>query len=205
MIVNYQLYFCGMKSGELFNERTMLWAPYKKIGIVLDVDNGISISDLKSEINKHNDICIDICEEIISLYIFYNGFFIKINKNKTLSDISYELNIDELNLCSIVVDGGASLRGDKYLYVVHPNENIHKHTPHVHVKHDDDCVRYNLETIQRFEKDKLPNYYKRDEKKIIKPFIEKNRDFFMNNWALYNDGYEYPEIDAEGRAYYEGS
>ena len=93
-----------------------------------------------------------------------------------------------------------SCRG--YRFVVHPNEEIHKHTPHVHVENDDCSVRYSLVSLKRFEQDKVPRNYLRDEKKIIRPFLENNRKKLLEYWNLSINGYTTPIINEKGQQYY---
>ena len=61
-------------------------------------------------------------------------------------------------------------------------------------------ISSNVKTLQPI--DSLVNPHKRDNKKIILPFLKENQKELMGLWQLYMDGYTSPEITQEGQQFY---
>jgi len=73
------------------------------------------------------------------------------------------------------------------------------------VKKNGKSVRYHLDTLKRFEKDDFPREYKRDEKKIILPCIERNLTELIELWNYNMNGYITPDLGENGCQYYKES
>ena len=91
------------------------------------------------------------------------------------------------------------------MFIIHPDEDIHKNTPHVHVRRDDEETRYYLESLERFPNDKVSRRFLKDEKKRIKPYLLKNKEKLYEYWNLYMNGYTTPAMNEEGKQYYKES
>ena len=72
--------------------------------------------------------------------------------------------------------------------------------PHVHVVKDDESVRYSLVTLERI--DKCSRSFLRDEKKKIRPALEKYLPRLQEYWTAAMNGYRPPEFDFHGKQYY---
>ena len=134
-------------------------------------------------------------------YIKYGKYLVGCKVDRSLSQIKVDLGVENICIELFVYGGGASIVCNGYLFVVHPNEDVHKHSPHVHVNHDGYSVRYSLVTFERYPDDVCSREYIRDEKKIILPFIKKRYSFFMDNWNKAQKGYEMPAVDERGVQY----
>ena len=134
------------------------------------------------------------------VYIRHRDYLLGLREDKTLSSIfDYFVKVP-LELIFFIV-GGASIHNETdYRFTVHPNEDIHRYMPHVHVSKDDIEIRYSLETLQPI--DPLVNPHKRDNKKIIIPFLKKKQKELMEFWQLYMDGYTSPQITQGGQQFY---
>ena len=135
------------------------------------------------------------------LYIQTTDTLFGLREDKLLEDIFDYFSTNNIQFAYFLV-GGASLHYMGYKFVVHPDEDIHRNTPHVHICKDDNSVRYSLVTLERFKQDYMPRIYARDEKKIIMPYLRKNQDKLMEYWNHYINGYTVPYEDAKGRQYY---
>lgn len=100
----------------------------------------------------------------------------------------------------IVISGGASFVSRGFRFVVHPNEDVHKNMPHIHVIKDGNSARYSLETFKIIDANgrKAADYFKREEKKKILPVLREQYDWFIKNWNLYQKGYVPSEINEDG-------
>ncbi len=157
----YKCKFCHELNGEcLFSELiSMAFNEYK----FQSENNTYSIEELYSYSKQ---------------YIRYGNYFVGCISDKPMDLIGRELGIDKIYIEIFVFEGGASLQSHGYTFIVHPNEDIHKYSPHIHVKRDEYSVRYSLDTFERYEQDNYSREYLRDEKKIIIPFLKKNSSFF---------------------------
>lgn len=75
--------------------------------------------------------------------------------------------------------------------------------PHVHVSKAELEIRYSLETLQPM--DLLINPHKRDNKKIITPFLQHNHEKLLEMWILNTMGYSTPEINQDSQQFYSES
>ena len=135
------------------------------------------------------------------VYIITQEALIGMQQDKTIVELFEYFSTEEIHLVYFLV-GGASIHCSGYRFTVHPKEEIHRHMPHVHVCKDGESVRYSLDTLERFEQDKLPREYKRDEKKVIIPYLLKNQTKLMGYWNHYMNGYTVPDEDEHGLQYY---
>ena len=140
-----------------------------------------------------------------NVYIKQNHSLLAFQSDKRISDVFDFFKKRKLEIVYVFVAGGTSTWCSGYQFVVHPNEAVHKHKPHVHVVKDDMSVRYSLETLERFPQDVFSREYKRDEKKIIIPALKKNQKKLWDYWNCYMGGYCSPTIDCQGKEYYKES
>ena len=136
-----------------------------------------------------------------SIYIKTDVGLIGLTVDKNIEDIYCYFKQDFIDLVFFVV-GGASLHCNGYSFTVHSNEDIHKNTPHVHVRRDDEETRYYLDSLERFANDKVSHRFLKDEKKIIKPFLRANKELFYKYWDMSINGYTTPHINEDGKQYY---
>lgn len=135
------------------------------------------------------------------VYISTPDALIGMQEDKTFHELFEYFSSENIQLVYFLV-AGASIHCSGYRFTVHPNEEIHRNTPHVHVCKENMSVRYSLDTLERFERDDVPREYARDEKKIILPYLRKNQDKLMAYWNHYINGYTVPYEDECGRQYY---
>lgn len=131
-----------------------------------------------------------------NIYIEHKGYLFGLQEDKSFRDIVSQLKKHVIIFDYFYVPGGASREHQGYCFIVHPDESVHKFSPHVHVKKNGVSPRYSLTTFRRFSNDKYTRDHIRDEKKIIVPFLKKNRDWFYSKWDLYMKGY-IPPIETE--------
>jgi hypothetical protein len=136
-----------------------------------------------------------------NIYIKHKGYLIGLQEDKSLSDVFSYFKKNILEFDYIYVAGGASREYHGYQFIVHPKEDIHRYTPHVHVKKDSVALRYYLETFERFKGDKHLREHDRDEKKIIIPFLEQNKKWLWEEWDMYMNGYTPPIVTESGKQY----
>lgn len=211
--LKFNIYVCGM-SEETFSKQIMIYRPIDTTTKTFSQEDlselGIDyVSDLVEEIKRDRAMGEVLGEwglENIStktIYIQYQDCLLGLLENKTISDIFDYFNSEKLELAYFLV-GGASIHNEtSYRFTVHPNEDIHRYMPHVHVSKDDVEIRYSLETLQPI--DSLVNPHRRDNKKIILPFLKKNQEKLLGFWQLYMDGYASPAITQEGQQFYSES
>lgn len=136
-------------------------------------------------------------------FIKYGKYLVRCPSNKSIKEISNDLGMNNIDIEIFVYGGGASLQCHGYLFIVHPDEDVHKYSPHVHVKRDDYSVRYSLDTFERYKDDRCSREFIRDEKKIIIPFLKENNKILSDFWKKAQKGYEMPMIDEHGVQYCE--
>ena len=203
-------------SDENFSEKIMIYKPCNHFNLNFEFDNNdlsmIKVNDLISLIKQRvKEENLDVMEwvenrlNISNIYIKNEDTLLSLLDDKTLLDIFDYFNAENLEILSICVWGGASIYCDGYKFVVHPDEDIHKFTPHVHVKRDDEETRYFLDTLKRFPNDNFSRMFQRDEKKKIIPFLKKNQNKLLEWWDFYMNGYATPIEDEMGRQYYKES
>ena len=208
--LTFSVHICGTNE-KTFSEQIMIYRPHytetrvfsqkdlEQLGIVY-------VSDLIEYIkhdNKMREVLGEWGLETIDaekVYIRHRDYLLGLREDKTLSSIFDYFGKVPLELIFFIV-GGASVHNETdYRFTVHPNEDIHRYMPHVHVSKDDIEIRYSLETLQPI--DPLVNPHKRDNKKIIIPFLKKKQKELMEFWQLYMDGYTSPQITQGGQQFY---
>ena len=196
-----------MASDRTFSDKIMIWEPLNKCAETFDF-NKLKITTVNEFINlvknQESEFLGEYGTENLSIdriYIQAADILIGFREDKKLDNVFNDFSTDDLQLAYFIV-GGASIHCMGYKFVVHPNEDIHRNNPHVHVCKDDDSVRYSLLTLERFKKDYMPRTYARDEKKIIIPYLKKNQAKLMNYWNLYINGYTVPVEDEYERQFY---
>lgn len=138
-----------------------------------------------------------------TVYIQHHGYLLGMREEKTISEIFRDLETSRLEFAYFIV-GGASIHNEtSYRFTIHPDEKIHEHLPHVHVSKAGVEIRYSLETL--LPMDSLVNPHKRDNKKIITPFLQRNQERLLEMWSYYTKGYTTPEITQEGQQFYSES
>lgn len=204
--ITFTAYICGI-SENTFSDKIMIYQPlsnYKKSYTYEEITHktvneflGIIKKDAIEFLGEHGT------ENLVAerVYISTIDAFIGMQEDKTFAELFEYFASESIQLVYFLV-GGASIHCSGYRFTVHPNEDIHRNTPHVHVCKDNMSVRYSLDTLGRFEQDELPREYKRDEKKIIKPYLLKNQQKLMEYWNHYMNGYTVPDEDECGRQYY---
>lgn len=214
--VIFKIHICGM-SKRNFARNIMIYKPYKTFRTVFHSKNteGLlkyKVSELIEKFKKSKEFAIfnenyysieDL--NLKDIYIKNRGTLLSLQADKYILDAFKFFKTNKIEIVYIFVAGGASIYCSGYQFIIHPNEDIHKNTPHVHVKKDDMSVRYFLETLERFPNDIYSREYKRDEKKIIIPGLRKNQKKLWDYWKYYMEGYNPPEIDCQGRQYYKES
>ena len=212
-MVTFTVYCCGM-SDKSFSDRTMIYKPHRAFceKFVIDsADKRTTLTDIirlyKDRVRMIDDAYLKLVIEDISvdrLYIQTPDILWGITKNEYILNMFDYWETNELNLCFFLV-GGASIHCEGYFFLVHPNEDIHRFTPHVHVRRDDEETRYRLDTLERFPKDNISKRFLKDEKKIIKPYLRKHQEILLDFWNKYMDGSSSPGVDVRGRQYYRES
>ena len=204
--ITFSAYICGM-SENTFSDKIMIYEPlakYEKIFVYEEITE-ITVNEFLNTIKKDADefLCEYGVEKLAAerVYICVPDALIGMQEDKTLAELFEYFSTDNIKFAYFLV-GGASIHCSGYRFTVHPNEEIHRNTPHVHVCKDGKSVRYTLDTLERFEQDKLPRDYKRDEKKVIVPYLLKNQTKLIGYWNYYMNGYTVPDEDEYGRQYY---
>lgn len=208
--LKFNVHICGM-SEETFTEQIMIYRPDHTITKVVsqkEADTlGITrISDLIEHI-KHDHAMSEALGtwglqtiSIETVYIYHRDYLLRLRENKEISELFDYFHSDSLELHFFIV-GGASIHNEKsYRFTVHPNEDIHRHMPHVHVSKGGVEIRYSLETLQPI--DPLTNPHRGDNRKSIIPFLRANQEKLLELWQLYMDGYASPQITQEGQQFY---
>ena len=136
-----------------------------------------------------------------NIYFRRDDYLVGLQDDKELSVIFKDFQTDYLSMVYLYVAGGSSLNYMGFKFEVRSREQIHAYRPHVHVIRDDVSVRYSIETFERFAKDKFSRVHAKHEKKRILPFLEENKDRFMEFWNLAMKGYLPPQIGEDGCQY----
>ena len=204
--ITFVAYVCGM-SEHTFSDKVMIYAPlsnYKR-SYTYEENTPKTVNEFLSIIRKdaieflgEYDVKNLVAERV---YISTPDVLIGMQEDKTFVELFEYFASENIQLVYFLV-GGASIHCSGYRFTIHPNEDIHRNTPHVHVCKNNTSVRYSLDTLERFEQDKLPREYKRDEKKIIFPYLLNNQEKLMGYWNHYMNGYTVPDEDECGRQYY---
>ena len=210
MVIRFHLYFCGI-SEETFTKQIMIYQPNFSIERIYSAGNleqlGIStVSGLTEHMKQSQEIQENLgdwgMENFIweHIYILYQDYMLGLNEDKSLKDICRYLNADHLELAWFQV-GGASLHNENgYTFTVRSKEHNHQHLPHVHVSKAGAEARYALETLETL--DTLTQPLKRDDKTVIRPFLQKNQNRLKEMWCHNMSGYYTPSLSEEGKQYY---
>lgn len=212
----FRIHLCGM-SEKTFSKKIMIYKPFNTVKKVFSIkncnDNGIVyISDLINFIVTNtkdiNSLLGDYGTENFnyrSIYIRHKDYLLGLQKDEPLKELFAFFKSSKIEIDYISVLGGASIHCNGYMFIIHPNEEIHKYQPHVHVIKNGISVRYSLDTFERFEHDTPGREHQRDEKKIIIPTIKKNQNRLYDFWNKYMNGYIPPAEDENGKQYYKES
>lgn len=212
--IRFTAYFCGM-SEELFADNILIYKPYgsyektyydqdfalsEKVSNIMErfkvdaINDGNALEDWESE-----NLQID------TIYIRTEDALLGLQSDKLLSDVFAYFRSDRIEFVYVCVHGGASFMREGYRFIVHPNEEVHRYHPHVHVKRNDDETRYSLVTLTRFPNDSYSREFRRDEKKVIVPYLKKNQKKLRRYWDYYINGYIPPEENSDGMQFYKES
>ena len=204
-------------SRKSFTKKIMIYKPHSTVRKVFSLNNCndcgiVYISDLINHIVANlsdiQSLLGDYGMENFnyrSIYIRHKDYLLGLQNDKSLAEIFYFFGKNKVEIDYILVLGGASIHCNGYRFIVHPNEEIHRYHPHVHVYKNDVSVRYSLDTFKRFEQDIPSREHKRDEKKIIIPALKKNVKRLYGFWNQYMSGYIPPDEDENGKQYYKES
>lgn len=212
--IEYTIYLVAGMSEETFSPVIMVDKPYAEImtsftwqelaalGIrrVSDLIDHIKTKrwDMEAEIGSFG--MENFCYQ--NTYLMRDGYLVGLEDNKEIDSIFEDFQTDSLSFAYLYVAGGASRHHMGYKFVVHlSREDIHANDPHVHVERDGVSVRYSLVTFERKSPDEPTWAHRRDEKKIIIPYIKNNRDILMGYWDLAMKGYRPPQLDEQGHQY----
>ena len=194
-------------SENTFSEKIMIYEPISKYEKIFCYEE-LEVKTVNEFLNFVKKVAAKSLGEygaehlnIERIYIHTKDTLFGLQEDKLLEDIFNYFSTDNIQFAYFLV-GGASLHCMGYRFVVHPDEDIHRNTPHVHVCKDDKSVRYSLVNLERFKQDSIPRTYARDEKKIIMPFLRKNQTKLMRYWNHYINGYTVPFEDEQERQYY---
>lgn len=212
-ILRFHFYFCGMNE-ETFSDQIMIYKPNSSIlrSFTADTLQELSIvyiSELIDFLKKDKVISEKLGVwglgqfSITTVYIQYHGYLLGLQEDKTISSVFRDFETHQLEFAYFVV-GGASIHNEtSYKFIIHTNENNHKYMPHIHVSKGGVEIRYSLETLLPI--DPLINPHKRDNKKIITPFLQHHQEQLLEMWRYYTKGYTTPEITQEGQQFYSES
>lgn len=212
--IEFTIYLIAGMSEETFSPGIMVDKPYAEIRASFTsqelAELGIQkVSDLIDHIKmKHSDMEAEIgaygmenfCYQ--NTYLMQDDYLIGLEDDKEIDYIFEDFQTDSLSFAYLHVAGGASRHHMGYKFVVHlSREDIHANDPHVHVERDGVSVRYSLITFERKTRDETTWAHRRDEKKIIIPYLKRNRDILMGYWDLAMKGYRPPQVDEQGHQY----
>ncbi len=212
-IISFNIYFCGM-SDENFSDKIMIYKPNYSITKKYDIESLneseiFTIGELIDYIKTDDTIKKSIGDwgmenlSHLTIYIKYKDYLLGLKEDKIVSNIFDYLNTDQLEFAYFLV-GGASIHNEtSYRFTVYSDEKIHEHMPHVHVSKAGKDVRYSLDTLLAM--DPLTNPHKRDNRKIIAPFLKKNKFKLLEMWHHNMNGYSTPEITEEDQQFYSES
>lgn len=211
--LHFNIYFCGMND-ETFTDQIMIYKPNNSITKTYIVEHleklGIFRMSELADSMKNSEMLRESLgtwgtENLgySTIYIKYKEYLLGLKEDKAISDIFNDLNTDELEFAYFLV-GGASLHNETgYRFTIHSDEKIHEHMPHVHVSKAGVDVRYSLDTLLPI--DPLVNPHRRDHRKTIVPFLEKNSAQLLEMWRHNINGYHTPELAEDGSQFYRES
>ena len=204
------IYFCGM-SDETFSEQIMIYKPHGSITRcfsekTLQQSGIVYISDLLNHLKRDTYIKERLSKQsldklaVSKIYIQNHDCLLGLREDKPLSTVYNDFDAPCLEFACFFVAGASIHNETSYRFTIHPDEKIHEHMPHVHVSKGEVEIRYSLETLLPI--DPLVNPHKRDNKKIITPFLKRNHKKLLELWNYYTRGYSVPQITQEGQQFY---
>jgi len=208
--IEFKVHFCGM-SEELYAEHCMIYKPCHSLTRTYSLDeladrSIVSISQLIQYIKTDKQIKDHLGEweteqfNVQAVFFKHQNYLLGLQEDKTVKQVFEELNTDIVQMRFFVV-GGASFHCERgYLFIVRSKEKGHEHMPHVHVEHGEAMVRFSLETLQPI--DDMMQPHKRDYKKIILPFLKKNKSKLMEQWNKNIKEYTTPVLSDNGDQFY---
>ncbi len=210
--ITFEIHCVVGMNDEFFSQDILIRKP--KISVIFSFDEedldiaGISyISQLIYHIKTVNCCVESLISEfgmenfsVLTTYIKRHNYLLGIVDDKTIEQVFLDFQTDHLTFLHFYVRGGGSIECNGYRFVVHSDEIIHKHMPHVHVIKGEESVRYSLVTLERI--DDCSHEFKRDEKKIILPALKKNLSRLQEYWIAAMGGYRPPEFDFNNKQYY---
>ncbi len=211
--LQFHIYFCGMNE-ETFTDQIMIYKPNSSISRSFTMEIlfqlrlvhvGELIDYLKTDSDVRKELGIGGLENfnISTVYVRYRDCLLGLREDKAISEVFLDFDTHQLEFAYFVV-GGASIHNEtSYRFTVHTDEKIHEHMPHVHVSKAGVEIRYSLVTLLPI--DPLVNPHKRDNKKVITPFLRHNYERLLEMWRCYAKGYVTPEITQEGQQFYSES
>lgn len=210
--VTFTVHSSTGSSNEFYSRHILIDKPKMSISFYfneedLEAVNIQRISQLVHEVKTTNR-CV---EEMLSdwgmenltfqtTYIKRKDHLLAFEQDKLLDEVFSDFRTTHLELIHFCVSGGGSVECNGYRFRVWPNEEAHRHMPHVHVMKGDENVRYSLVTLERI--DNCSRDYLRDEKKKILPALKKNLPKLQEYWTASMGGYRPPEFDFTNRQYY---
>lgn len=204
--ITFSIYVCGMNRHTV-TQKIMIHAPYAMYEKTFYGNDLASktISDIIQIVGK--DAAAFLTEHGVKLSwehvcIRTSSALIALQEDKKLDEIFTYFSTDDIQFAYFFIVGGASIHCGGYRFTVHPDEDIHRNSPHVHVYKDGKNARYSLNTLKRFPDDNILREFIRDEKKIILPYLKKNQEKLMGYWNHYMNGYTFPAEDVDGNQYY---
>ncbi len=210
----FKAYVCPM-SEELFSDRIMIYKPSVCLEHSYECGQDFTQDTCVSALtDRFRAVLADqamfgswAMEQLgfDTVYVQTADVLLGLREDKTLGELFAYFQTDQLELAFIYVPGGASFHCDGYRFEVRPKEEIHRNTPHVHVIRDKESTRYFLETLKRFPQDTFSQTFKKDEKKVILPYLRKNRKKLTAYWNHYINGFDLPWEDTQSRQYYKES
>ena len=204
--VTFNIYVCGMNEST-FTNKIMIYAPFATYEKTFYGEELLSknVSDMIQIVEENAATFIEehgIRLNLEHIYIQTDDTLIGLQNDKKLEEIFSYFSINDIQFAYFFVVGGASIPCGSYRFTVHPNEDIHRSKPHVHVYKDGKNARYSLDTLKRFPNDNISREFIRDEKKIILPYLKKNQEKLMGYWNHYMNGDTLPAEDVDGNQYY---
>lgn len=203
IVINFCL--CGM-SKKNFKKNIMIYRPRKikrKVIFLNKKNENTNLLEIVKTLKYINQNKMSLDNK--NIYLYYKNYLLKVVKNKTIKEISDYINHKFFKIYLFQIEGGASIHNQGYDFRIHPDEHIHKHSPHVHVVKNNTSVRYSLQTFERYKNDNVSKEIKKDEKKVIIPFIKKKQKYFLDCWNHYINGFEPPIINENNKQFYEES
>ena len=208
--LDFNVFLSGM-SDETVSDKIMICKPYISVKISFDSETLeeyklFHISQLIDFLKTQKAVIGCLGEygldnfKLSTTYLYYKNYLLGMKEDKPLSALFDFLNSDYIQFAHYYIAGGASRHCDGYRFQVHSDEDIHRNLPHIHVSRDGIDIRYHLETLEPIDKLIMP--HKRDNRKIIKPFLLENQKCFLEMWSNSIHGYINPAIDEIGAQFY---